>query len=84
MAILTIELPDEQKAALTAKAAAQGLSSEEYARRVLQQDLIPEWLEKSWESARKLGLDCLSAEEIDAEIAAARKARRDRRSQPEG
>jgi uncharacterized protein (DUF433 family) len=39
----------------------------------------PEWLQTSWESARQLGLDNLSAEEIDAEIAAARKARRDRR-----
>jgi hypothetical protein len=38
----------------------------------------PEWLQASWESARQLGLDNLSPEEIDAEIAAARKARRDR------
>jgi hypothetical protein len=37
-----------------------------------------EWLQASWESARQLGLDNLSPEEIDAEIAAARKARRDR------
>ena len=39
----------------------------------------PEWLQKSWESAKELGLDRLSMEEIDAEIDAARKARRDRR-----
>jgi plasmid stability protein len=75
MTLLTIELPDEQKAALSAKARAHGLSAEEYARQVLQQDLAPEWLRKSWESAKEDGLDQLSAEEIDAEIAAARKAR---------
>jgi hypothetical protein len=38
----------------------------------------PDWLKKSWESAREQGLDRLSAEEIDEEIAAARKARRER------
>jgi hypothetical protein len=36
----------------------------------------PEWLQKSWESAKRLGLDQLSTEQIDAEIDAARKARR--------
>ena len=36
---LTIELPDEQQAALNAKALAQGVSAEEYALRVLAQDL---------------------------------------------
>jgi plasmid stability protein len=79
---LTIQLPDEQKAALTAKAQARGLSAEEYVRQVLQNDLAPEWLQQSWESARESGLDQLSPEEIDAEIAAARKARRESRFQP--
>jgi hypothetical protein len=37
----------------------------------------PEWLQHSWESAKRLGLDTMSMDEIDAEIAAARKARRD-------
>lgn len=36
---LTIELPDEQQAALTAKAKAQGITAEEYARQVLAHDL---------------------------------------------
>lgn len=36
----------------------------------------PEWLRRSWESAQEHGLDRLSAEEIDAEIAAVRKAPR--------
>ena len=37
-----------------------------------------EWLQQSWESAKRLGVDQLSMEEIDAEIGAARKARRNR------
>jgi len=36
---LTIEIPDEQTAALAAKARERGLSAEEYARQVLEQDL---------------------------------------------
>ncbi|HLJ29726.1 MAG TPA: hypothetical protein VKY85_23665 [Candidatus Angelobacter sp.] len=39
----------------------------------------PEWLQQSWESAKQQGLDQLSMEEIDEEIAAARKARRESR-----
>jgi plasmid stability protein len=78
---LTIELPDEKTAALAAKARARGLSAEEYVRQILEQDLAPEWLRKSWESSRESGLDQLSSDEIDAEIAAARKARHDSRLQ---
>jgi hypothetical protein len=44
--------------------------------------LVPEWLRKSWESAREAGVDQLSMDEIDAEIAAARKARREAKPQP--
>jgi hypothetical protein len=36
----------------------------------------PDWLQASWDSAKRLKLDGLSIEEIDAEIDAARKARR--------
>ena len=75
---LTIELPDEQTAALRAKAQAHGLSAEQYARQVLEQDLAPAWLRESWASAQKNGLDRLTMDDVDAEIAAARKARRDR------
>jgi len=35
----------------------------------------PAWLKASWVSARESGLDSLTMEEIDAEIAAARVAR---------
>ena len=79
---LTINLPDAQAAVLAAKARAQGLSAEEYARQVLEHDLVPEWLQKSWESSNQSGLGQLTVDEIDAEIAAARKARRESRLQP--
>ena len=36
----------------------------------------PAWLKKTWASARESGLDAMTAAEIDAEIAAARLARR--------
>ncbi|MBZ5626875.1 MAG: hypothetical protein LAQ69_50600 [Acidobacteriia bacterium] len=36
---LTIELSDEQQAALAAKAQTQGISAEQYARQVLEHDL---------------------------------------------
>ena len=52
---LTINLPDAQTEALAAKARARGLSAEEYARQVLENDLVPEWLQKSWESAKQAG-----------------------------
>jgi hypothetical protein len=39
----------------------------------------PGWLQESWKSAKEQGLDELSVEEIEAEIAAARKARRENR-----
>jgi plasmid stability protein len=79
---LTIELPDEQMAALTVKARSRGLSAEEYACQTLQHDLAPEWLQKSWKTAKEAGLDRLSTEEIEAEISAARKARRESGLQP--
>jgi plasmid stability protein len=74
---LTIHLPDEQTLALAAKARAQGLSAEEYARQVLEHDLVPEWLQQSWQRSKQADLDRLSADEIDAEIAAARRVRRE-------
>jgi len=74
---LTIRLPDEDVEALKAKATARGISTEQYALQVLEQDLAPEWLRKSWAHAKEAGLDQLSMDEIDAEIAAARKARRE-------
>jgi plasmid stability protein len=79
---LTIKLPEEDVQALKAKATARGVSAEEYALQVLEQDLAPEWLRKSWTTAKEAGLDQLSIDEIDAEIAAARRARREAKPQP--
>jgi plasmid stability protein len=79
---LTIKLPDEDVQALNAKATARGVSAEQYALQVLERDLAPEWLRKSWATAKEAGLDQLSMDEIEAEIAAARKARRDAKPQP--
>jgi len=82
MSSLTIELPEEQKAALAAKARARGLSAEQYVREVLEHDLVPGWLYESWANAKEAGTDQLSMEEIDAEIQAAREARHRSSSQP--
>jgi hypothetical protein len=76
MISVTIELPEEQSAALAAKAQAKGLSAEEYVRKLLELDLVPDWLQESWSTSQQIGLDQLSPEEIDAEIAEARKKRR--------
>ena len=57
-------------------------NSPQYALQVLEQDLAPEWLRQSWATARETGLDQLSTDKIDAEIAAARKARREANPHP--
>ena len=73
---LTIDLSDEEKAALTAKARTLGLSAEHCIRQVLEHDLAPEWLPKPWQNNQTHQLDYFSSEERDAEIfAAQRKAR---------
>lgn len=79
---LTIDLPDEQTLVLKAKARPLGVSTEQYARQVLEHDLAPDRLRHSWKSAKQIGADQLSTDEIEAEIDAARKARRDARLQP--
>ena len=80
---LTIDLSDAEVTALAAKARARGVSAEEYARQVLDLDIAPDWLRQSWESAAQAGLNRLSMDEIDAEIAAARKARHERPLNPD-
>jgi hypothetical protein len=81
MSLIT-NLPEDQAAALAATARSRGLSTEEYAREVLQHDLAPGWLRVSWASSKAVGLDRLSMEEIDAEIAAARRNRCELPPQP--
>jgi plasmid stability protein len=79
---LTIDLPENETLALKAKAQARGLSAEQYARQVLEHDLAPDWLRESWAEAQRNGTDQLSMDEIDAEITAARTARREQPPQP--
>lgn len=43
----------------------------------------PDWLKKSWDSAKRNGLDKLTAKEIDGEIAASRRGRRTRKAKSE-
>ncbi len=73
---LTISLPDADLHAIEVKAKAEGMSAEQYALKVLERDLAPDWLRKSWSSAEESGLDLLSMDEIEDEIASARLARR--------
>lgn len=73
---LTISLADADVQALEVKAKARGISAEQYALQVIERDLAPSWLRESWASAEAAGLDQLSMDEIEAEIAAARQARR--------
>jgi Antitoxin Phd_YefM, type II toxin-antitoxin system len=43
----------------------------------------PDWLEKAWASSKRNGLDQITMEEIDAEIAASRRERRARKAKSE-
>src|ERR1700733_4755433 len=43
----------------------------------------PDWLEKSWDAAKRRGLDKLSMEDFDAEIAAHRREKRARKPKQE-
>ncbi len=43
----------------------------------------PDWLEKSWSSAKRQGLDKLTTKEIGTQIAAARRERHARKFKPE-
>lgn len=71
-------LSDEQKIvveSLLGRAVGQG---EAISLRVVPAQPVPDWLEESWKSAERLGVDGLSMDEIDMEIAAARSERRNR------
>jgi hypothetical protein len=69
-------LSEEQKIvveSLLGRAVEQG---EAISLRIVAAQPVPEWLEESWKSAERLGVDGLSMDEIDAEIATARSKRR--------
>jgi hypothetical protein len=72
------ELSSEQKVAIEGLLGRTVAAEESISVRAIGPDAAPEWLQQSWESAKRFGLDSLSMDEIDAEIAAARMARRDR------
>ena len=69
--------PDQRLAIETLLGRAIG-EHEEIIIRTAGASSAPEWLKRSWDSAQEQGLDQLSAEEIDNEITAVRKARRER------
>lgn len=71
-------LAPDQKIAIESLLGRSVAEDEVVSIRALAVASAPEWLRQSWESAKRLGLDRLSTEEIDAEIEAARKERRNR------
>jgi hypothetical protein len=73
------DLSPDQKLAIESLLGRSIAENEEIIIRTTTSPSAPEWLQSSWESATEQGLDRLSMEEIDAEIAAARKALRKRR-----
>ena len=73
------DLSPDQRTAIESLLGRSIAENEEISIRTTASPSAPEWLQASWESAKQPGLDQLSMEEIDAEIAAARKARRERR-----
>jgi len=72
------DLSPGQKMAIESLLGRSIADNEEISIRTMTPPSAPEWLQASWKSAKEQGLD-QSMEEIDAEIAAARKARRERR-----
>ncbi|HTQ85001.1 MAG TPA: hypothetical protein VMI93_02220 [Candidatus Solibacter sp.] len=74
------DLSPNQKAAVEGLLGRAIAENEEISIRTITRPTPPVWLKESWESATRQGVELLSKEDIDAEIAAARKARRERQS----
>ena len=74
------DLSPDQKVVIESLLGRSIAENEEISIRATTSSSAPEWLQASWKSAKEQGLDQLSMKEIDAEIAAARKARRESRS----
>jgi hypothetical protein len=74
------DLSPDQRAAVEALLGRAIAENEEISIRTLSLPSPPDWLKESWESAKRQGVDQLTPEDIDAEIAAARRARRERQS----
>jgi len=73
------DLSPDQKAAIEGLLGRAISENEEISIRTITLPSPPDWLRESWESAKRQGVDQLSMEDIDAEIAAARSGRRERR-----
>ncbi len=69
-------LTEEQKTVVESLLGRAVGDGEAISVRVVPEKTLPEWLKNSWKSAEELGLDRLTMDEIDAEIAAARTYRR--------
>ena len=74
------DLSPDQKAAIESLLGRVIAENEEISIRSVTLPSAPDWLKESGKSARRHGVDHLSMEEIDAEIAATRKARREHAS----
>jgi len=69
------DLSPDQKTAIESLLGRSVDDEEAISIRALPGSSAPQWLRQSWESAKHLGLDRLSTEDIDAEIKAARLVR---------
>lgn len=69
------DLLPEQKAAIESLVGRPVSDDEAVSIQTLRPGTAPQWLEKSWASAKQHGVDQLSAEDIDAEIRSSRKSR---------
>jgi len=76
-------LSPDQRATIEGLLGRSVAEDEAISLRATELPAAPDWLQSSWQSARQLGLDQLSMEEIDAEIAAARAERRSRQDTAE-
>jgi hypothetical protein len=77
------DLSPDQKMAIESLLGRSVAEDEAISIRTLSSASAPDWLQESWESAKRQGLDRLTTEEIDSEIDAARKARRNRQQTSE-
>ena len=74
------DLSPDEKAAIERLLGRRVAEDEEISIRAIAMPPAPNWLRESWKSAKQQGVDKLSMEEIEAEIAAARKARNGHRT----
>jgi hypothetical protein len=71
------DLSPEQRAAIEGLLGPAVSENEEISIQTVPLSAPPDWLKAPWETAKRQRVDQLSTEEVDAEIAAARKTRRE-------